>query len=112
MKTAYLQHLLLWMLPILIGQWIIAGKILRRNLKAILIPAVFLGTYLSIADSVAIRSGIWFFDPIQTLGITLGGYLPLEESLFFFLTSLLVSQSLVMFLPEHLRACTGTPSLP
>lgn len=108
MKTAYLQHLLLWMLPVLISQWIIAGKILRKNLKAILIPTLFLGTYLSAADSYAISVGIWFFDPNQTLGITLGSYLPLEESLFFFLTSLLVSQSLVMFLPDSLR----TPALP
>ena len=108
MKTAYLQHLLIWMLPILIGQWWIAGRILRRNLKALLLPVLIVGTYLSVADSYAIQSGIWFFDPQQTLNITLGNHLPLEEVFFFFLTSLLVAQSLVMFLPDRLR----TPPLP
>lgn len=108
MKTTYLQHELIWMLPILVGQWLIASKILRKNLKAIVIPTLFLGTYLSAADSYAISSGIWFFDPSQTLGITIGSDLPLEECLFFFLISLLVAQSLVMFLPNRLR----TPSLP
>ena len=108
MKTAYLQHLLLWMLPVIAVQWAIAGKILGRNIKAILLPTLLLGIYLSAADSYAVSRGIWFFDPNQTLGITIGN-LPLEECLFFFLTGLLVSQSLVMFLPPHLRA---NPSLP
>lgn len=108
MKTTYLQHELIWMLPILIGQWLIASKILRKNIKAIVIPALFLGTYLSAADSYAISSGIWFFDPNQNLGCLLFGILPVEETLFFFLISLLVAQSLVMFLPDKLR----TPSLP
>jgi lycopene cyclase domain-containing protein len=103
MKTAYLAHLLLWMGPVVAGQWIIAGRILARNWKAVVAPTLILGTYLCAADSYAIGAGIWFFDPAQNLGITIGPYLPLEEALFFYLTSLLVAQSLVMFLPNRLR---------
>lgn len=103
MKTAYLTHLLLWMGPVVIGQWIIAGRILARNWKALAAPTAILGTYLSVVDSYAIGSGIWFFDPAQNLGINIGPHLPLEEALFFYLTSLLVAQSLVMFLPNRLR---------
>lgn len=104
MRTAYLSHLLLWMLPVIAGQWFVAGRILRRNLRAVLLSTLILGTYLSVADAFAVHWGIWYFDRQQTLGITLGPDLPVEEALFFFLTSLLVSQSLVMFLPNHLRA--------
>ena len=108
MKTAYLSHVLFWMLPVILGQWWIAGRILRRNLKAVLLPALIVGTYLTGADVAAVRAGIWFFDPKQNLGCLLFGILPVEEARFFFLTSLLVAQSLVMFLPDKLR----TPSLP
>lgn len=104
MRTAYLSHLLIWMLPVIAGQWFVAGRILRRNLRAVLLPTLILGTYLSVADAFAVHWGIWYFDRHQTLGITLGPDLPVEEALFFFLTSLLVSQSLVMFLPNHSRA--------
>lgn len=104
MRTAYLSHLLLWMLPVIAGQWFVAGRILRRNLRAVLLSTLILGTYLSVADAFAVHWGIWYFDRQQTLGITLGPDLPVEEALFFFLTSLLVSQSLVMFLPNHSRA--------
>jgi len=108
MKTAYLTHVLVWMLPVLAGQWIIAGRILRRNIRAVLLPALIAGTYLTGADIAAVDAGVWFFDPKQNLGCLLFGILPIEEALFFFLTSLLVAQSLVMFLPDRLRS----PSLP
>ena len=108
MKTTYIQYLLIWMLPVLVAQWCIAGKILRRNLNAILLPALIAGAYLSVADAVAVRAGVWFFDPKLNLGCLLFGILPIEEALFFFLTSLIVAQSLVMFLPDRLR----TPALP
>ena len=51
---------------------------------------------------MAVRSGIWFFDEKQILGIKIAG-LPLEEVLFFLLTSLLVTQSLLLLLPKDYR---------
>ena len=103
MKTAYLVHILLWMPPVLILQWWIGFRILRSNLRPILFSTLIASLYLGFADSIAIREGIWFFDPRQTLGITLGPWLPVEEFLFFAITSLLVSQSLILLLPEGRR---------
>ena len=98
----YMIHLVGWSAPIFAAQWLLAHRAFRRNLGAVFWPALIGGTYFSVIDSVAVRAGIWFFDPRQILGIFLGP-LPLEEVLFFFLTSWLVSQSLVMFLPNGYR---------
>ena len=48
------------------------------------------------------RSGLWFFDGQQILGLYVG-LLPVEEVLFFLLTSLLVTQTLVLLLPRGYR---------
>ena len=102
MSFNYLSHILLWMLPVILIQWALAWKVFRRNLKAVLIPPLLIGTFYSLADSVAVREGIWYFDPKQNLGITVGP-LPIEEIIFFYITALLVSQSFVMLLPERFR---------
>jgi lycopene cyclase domain-containing protein len=101
-KTNYLLHLLVWMLPVALIQWALGWRIFLRNLRAVVAPTLIIGTYFTLADSIAIRQGIWKFDRNQILGIHFGP-VPLEEVIFFFLTSLLVSQSLVLFLPEKLR---------
>jgi lycopene cyclase domain-containing protein len=62
-----------------------------------------IGTILSLADVWAVRRGIWFFDERQVTGLKFGGILPWEEVAFFYLTSLLVAQSIVLFVPESLR---------
>lgn len=102
MKWHYFTHLLGWTLPVLLGQWVIGGRIFRRNLAAVFGPALIGGVFFSLSDSFAVRAGIWFFDPRQIVGWHVGP-LPVEEVLFFFLTSLLVSQSLVLFLPAEYR---------
>ncbi len=104
MKLSYLNHILLWMLPVVIGQWGIGGKILWRNHRAILFPVMIASLYLTFADSFAIRSGIWFFDPNQHLAWNIGPYVPVEEILFFAISSLMVSQSIILFLPDRFRA--------
>lgn len=98
----YLRHVLFWMLPVVALQWALAWRTFVRNLRAVLIPPAIIGTYYAIADSFAVRSGIWYFDPQQILGIHLGP-LPIEEIVFFYLTALMVAQSFVMFLPKRLR---------
>lgn len=94
----YFLHLTLWILPLIAGQWVIGWRVFRRNLRAILVPAVAGGVFFSVCDAVAIHAGIWIFDPRQNLGVFFGP-LPLEEALFFLLTSWLVAQSLVLLLP-------------
>lgn len=103
MNTNYLFHLLVWMLPVALIQWALGWRIFLRNLRAILIPTAVIGTYFTLADSIAIKQGIWRFDRNQILGLHLGT-VPVEEVIFFFLTSLLVAQSLVLFLPQRLRS--------
>ena len=102
MKWHYFLHLVGWAGPLIAGQWVIGRRIFRRNLRAVLVPPLLATVFFTLCDSVAVRSGIWFFDERQILGIRIGT-LPLEEVLFFLLTSLLVTQSLVLLLPEGYR---------
>lgn len=98
----YLRHLLLWILPFIALQWVIGRRILAKNLRAVIWPALLAGSYYSLCDAVAIGSGLWFFGPGKTLGVRLGT-VPVEECLFFFLTALLVAQSIVLLLPARCR---------
>ena len=102
MKWHYFIHLTAWMGPLLALQWAIGWKIFRRNLRAVFVPALVGGTFFSGIDQAAVRSGLWKFDPEQILGWHLG-LLPVEEVLFFFVTSLLVTQSLLLLLPRGYR---------
>lgn len=103
MKTAYLVHLLAWMGPPVLLQWAIAPRVLAANLRAILGPVALATAWLTLVDSFAIRDGVWFFDPAQCLGWRLGPWVPFEEFLFFVLTSLLVAQGFILFLPARFR---------
>jgi lycopene cyclase domain-containing protein len=105
-RTAYLVHVLVWMLPVALLQWALAWRSLLRNLRAVLLPPLIAGAYYAVADSFAVRDGIWYFDPAQILGI-FAGPLPIEEIIFFVLTALLVAQSFVMLLPDGLRRGPG-----
>lgn len=103
MRGHYLWLLLGWALPLLLGQWLLGWRIFARNWRPLLFPALLAGVYFTLCDSVAVRQGIWFFDERQILGWRIGP-LPIEEVLFFFLTSLLVTQSLLLLLPARFRA--------
>jgi lycopene cyclase domain-containing protein len=56
-----------------------------------------------LADLAAVREGIWEFDEKQILGLKWRNRLPIEEILFFFVSSLLVAQSYVMLVPAAAR---------
>lgn len=102
----YMGLELTWgMVPLLI-QFTFGADILwhhRRPILWTLLPGTL---YLSCADAFAIRSGTWTIDPKQTLGVTLGGILPLEEFVFFLLTSSMVvfGVTLVIARESHERA--------
>ncbi len=102
MKWHYFLHLVGWAGPLIGLQWTVGWKIFRRNLRAVLVPPLVATVFFTVCDSVAVRSGIWRFDPAQILGL-LVGTLPVEEMLFFLLTSLLVTQSLILLLPAGYR---------
>lgn len=91
----YLGAILLWAGPVLALQWGVGWRYLlatRRRVAASVLPPV---AYLSVIDWVAIRQGIWTLSPTHTTGVTVAG-LPLEEVLFFTVTSLFVAQALVL----------------
>lgn len=99
-RWAYLIHLCSWSLPLIALQ---LGALVNHYrgrtwavLRAVLPPALGVGTYLAVADHLAIREGIWHFGPGRHLEVYLG-LVPLEEVLFFLLTSLMVSLGLALF---------------
>ena len=65
----------------------------RRLLAAAILVC---SAYLSLADYLAIRRGIWQIREEGILGLRFGGHLPLEEALFFFLTVVMSAQGFVM----------------
>jgi len=95
-KWNYTWHLFFWMAPVVALQWA-AGGFFMNNLFLVLLSVLPICVILSLFDLVAIRHGIWFFDESQTLGIKIAGVLPIEEAAFFAVTSLLVTQSFLLF---------------
>jgi lycopene cyclase domain-containing protein len=99
-RWAYLIHLLAWALPFILLQLAVLAHHFRSRtwavLRAVLPPALVVGTYLSVADHLAIREGIWNFGEGKHLGVYVAG-VPLEEILFFLLTSVMVSLGLTLF---------------
>ncbi|AKF79640.1 lycopene cyclase domain-containing protein [Myxococcus sp. MISCRS1] len=99
-RWAYLIHLLAWTLPLIAFQLVVLVRHYKERsgavLRAVLPPAFILGLYLAVADHLAISTGIWNFGEGKHLGIYLG-LVPLEEVLFFVITSVLVSLGLALF---------------
>ena len=93
--TDYLMHLA-WALPFLGGQWLANPRKLWRTRHVVLGTALGAGLWLSLADALAIKQGIWAFDDAHLLGLRCLG-VPVEEMIFFTVTALLVAQSLVLF---------------
>ncbi len=92
----YLGWELAWALPPLALQLGLGADLLWRRrwlLLAALLPAV---GYLAAADAVAIHAGIWTIALRQSLGALVGGVLPLEELIFFLLTTALIVAGLVL----------------
>lgn len=110
----YLGLELAWgLIPVMLQLWFGADILwARRKLvaAAILVP----GTYLCVVDALAIQSGTWTIDPAQSTGIMVAGVLPVEEIVFFFLTTTLVVFGMTLMLAEEslARAKRVTSSFP
>jgi len=102
-KWQYAWHLFFWFGLVVALQWWAGWPILLPRWPILLAVTLLLGTWLTLADIVAVRKGIWFFDERLITGKRVARILPWEEAAFFYLTSLIVSQSLLLFLPEALR---------
>jgi len=93
---AYLLHLT-WAVPILIGQAVLLARRhkLREALREAWVPVAFATLWFTFADHFAIVSGVWSFAPGLHCGLTLAG-VPIEEGVFFMVTSLLVAFGVVL----------------
>lgn len=94
-QLRYLGLLLVWVAPPLALQRAVAGDLLRPRLTARARLALPVALWLCAADRLALGDGIWSIAPASSTGVLLLG-LPLEEALFFLLTTLLVSDGLVL----------------
>ena len=94
----HLTYLILelgWALPVLTLQWAVGHVLLWRKRAILLLGALFPTLYLSVADHLAIGSGIWLLHPSRLLGIYVGN-VPVEEIIFFLVTNLMVVQTVLL----------------
>ena len=92
----YFALTLLWFLPPLVLQWCFDPFTLWQKRRILLGATVLPTLYFSIADAFAIAAGIWSIHSATRTGLELGN-LPFEEAFFFFITSLLLAQGLILW---------------
>jgi lycopene cyclase domain-containing protein len=95
-RVTYVVWIVAWALPILGLHWALGWRRLVVRRRGTLGAAAVTTAYLTVVDAVAIRAGVWVFSPDLTLGLALGP-VPLEEILFFWVTSLMVAQTMALF---------------
>jgi lycopene cyclase domain-containing protein len=107
----YLGLLLAWALPPVMLQLAFGADILLRRWPLLLLGLLPSSLYLSATDALAIDGGTWTINPEQSLNWLIGGVLPIEEAIFFFMTNVLIvlgvtlilSRASVERLPDGLR---------
>lgn len=92
---SYLPFLLVWALPVVAVEWIAGGRHLWRERRVWPWIVLALTVWFSVADAVAIAAGIWRFDTRSLVGVYVGP-VPVEEILFYLLTSAMVVQGYVL----------------
>jgi lycopene cyclase domain-containing protein len=102
-RLTYLALLIGWAAPVIALHWLVGAPELRARLRLLAVAVLVPTAYLSLADSVAIGSGVWSISEELTLGWRAGS-LVFEEAIFFFLTNVLVAQSIILFLSASTRA--------
>lgn len=103
--TNYLTLILSWAFIPIVFQLAVGGDILWHYRRLVAVAIALPSLYLAAADAIAIKAGTWTISPEQTVGVLLGGILPLEEFLFFLLTNVLVvfGVTLVLARASHKR---------
>jgi len=94
--TFYLGAILAWAGPVLALQWAVGWRYLwaRRRSFAVAVGAPTL--YFAAVDRIALADGVWALSSEHTTGIAVAG-LPVEEGLFFLVTTLFVVQGLLLY---------------
>ncbi|MGB3543909.1 lycopene cyclase domain-containing protein [Rubrivirga sp.] len=92
----YLGLILAWAGPPLLLQWAVGGELVWARRRLVAVTVIPISLYLWVADWFAItQAGIWNITDATRTGWEIVG-LPVEEALFFVVTTLLVAQGLVM----------------
>jgi lycopene cyclase domain-containing protein len=99
-QYTYLIMELGWALPVIALQWVLGWETLLARRRLLVLAIAIPTLYLSSADALAIRVGIWKLNPERTLDLWVGA-LPIEEAIFFFLTNTMVVQGLILFLEPN-----------
>lgn len=97
-SITYLALILVWALPPIGLQLAFGGDILRRHARWVTAGVLIPTLHLWVADTLAIRAGIWTISSEQTLGLRLPGGLPLEEAVFFLVTNTLIGFGMTLML--------------
>jgi lycopene cyclase domain-containing protein len=115
-SVIYASVILVWALPAILPQFLFGADILWHYRKLLVLTILPLSIYLSIIDSLAISSGIWTIDPAQSTKIMIGP-LPIEEAMFFLITSVLISFGMTLLIVREspsrvreLRKAAGHPA--
>lgn len=103
-QYTYLSIIAFWAFPAIAPQFIFGADILWHYRRLLLLTILPMFTYLSIVDSFAIADTTWTIAPHQSLGVLLGGILPLEEAFFFAVTVILVSFGMTLSLSPEANA--------
>ncbi|SER26239.1 lycopene cyclase domain-containing protein [Natrinema salaciae] len=95
--TYYLGWLFLWAGPVLAVQWGFGSTFLWDARRSLLVAIAVPTLYLWLVDRIAIELGVWVISDAHTTGYALLG-LPIEEALFFLVTTLFVVQGITMYI--------------
>ncbi len=93
----YLILILVWAVPVLLGQLWLGWPAFRRQWKVYVLGFSAPAAYLTLMDSIAIGSGTWTISTLQSLNLFLPFGVPIEEGLFFLVTNLLLVQGVLLF---------------
>ncbi|MFN2135122.1 MAG: lycopene cyclase domain-containing protein [Candidatus Promineifilaceae bacterium] len=96
----YMGLELAWAVPPIALQFAFGADILWRYRRLVALTILPLTLYLSAADALAISGGIWTINPDKSVGLLLGGVLPVEEFLFFLLTNTLVTFGIILVMAQ------------
>ena len=92
----YLGLILAWACPVLTLMWAVGGELVWARRRLVAVTVVPVSLYLWAADWFAItQEGIWTITDATRTGWEIAE-LPVEEALFFVVTTLMVAQGLVM----------------
>jgi len=97
----YLSITLFWALPAVFPQLIFGADILWHYRKLVTLAVLGPGLYLSSMDIFALNATTWSISPGKISGVKFWGILPLEEVVFFFITSILISFGMTLLLARE-----------